>query len=72
MQPHQQRVIDEKCALDEKLSKLVTFINTDTFEAVVKDIDECNRLRDQADFMLGYSQILGQRISAFQSPASKE
>ena len=65
LQPHQQRVIDEKKDLDEKLAKLDKFTRADNFESIVGNIDECNRLRDQADHMFAYSKILGERIAAF-------
>ena len=63
MQPHQQRVVDEKAELDERLAKLMTFTCTPTFAAL--DEDERNRLARQADTMATYSEILGERIYAF-------
>lgn len=65
LQPYQQRVVDEKKELDEKLAKLDKFTRADNFESIVGDIDECNRLRDQADYMFRYSKILGERIASF-------
>ena len=61
--PHQQRVVDEKSELDEKLSKLDAFLRTDTFK----------RLRNEEQILLGrqatamriYSGILGERIKLF-------
>ncbi len=64
MLPYQQRVVDEKKDLDEKLDKLKAFIETNpTF----KDIhaDERGRLGRQFDTMAEYSSILSQRIAAF-------
>lgn len=62
--PHQQRVIGEKAVLDDKLDKLRAFISGNpAFE--VLDAGEKIRLRAQAHVMGQYSQILGERISAF-------
>jgi len=64
MQPHQQRVVDEKKDLDEKLDKLKVFIETSpTFKSL--PADECGRLGKQFDVMTEYSSILSQRIAAF-------
>ena len=65
LQQHQQRVIDEKKELDEKLAKLDKFIKSDNFESIVGISDECNRLREQAICMAAYSDILNARIVAF-------
>lgn len=62
--PHQQRVVDEKTALDEKAHKLSDFIgNNPIFETL--DAEEQERLKVQNDLMWSYSEILGARISAF-------
>ena len=63
--PHQQRVVDEKRELDEKLQKLTTFINSEKFAEIVKDEDERGRLVCQEDVMKDYSAILAERIAAF-------
>lgn len=63
MQPHQQRVIDEKKDLDEKLTKLLNFVLTDTYDQL--DREEKRRLGTQAHYMRMYSDVLGQRIAAF-------
>ena len=63
MQPHQQRVVDEKSELDERRSKLLAFLNTDLFRSL--DQAERDRLRTQHSVMGVYSEILHQRISAF-------
>lgn len=64
MQPHQQRVVDEKKDLDEKLDKLKAFIETSPiFKSL--PIDERDRLGRQFDVMAEYSSILSQRIAAF-------
>jgi hypothetical protein len=64
MLPHQQRVINERLELDEKLSKLKAFIDgTPTFKGLHED--ERRRLNRQYDVMAEYSSILAQRIAAF-------
>ncbi len=64
MLPHQERVVEEKKALDEKLAKLLAFFNTGMFAE--QSEAEQSRLRNQARFMDGYSAVLGERIAAFQ------
>lgn len=65
--PHQQRVVDERAELDERLQKLMTFTCTPTFAALPGP--ERDRLAKQADTMAKYSEILGERIEAF-APAA--
>ena len=64
MQPHQQRVVDEKTELDDKLTKLMSFIEGNTVYAGLPE-DEQKRLKEQAIFMRGYSDVLAERIAAF-------
>ena len=63
MQPHQQRVVDEKTELDLKLGKLRNFLNGSIFLSL--DEAERFRLTEQANLMNGYSAVLGRRIAAF-------
>jgi hypothetical protein len=64
MQLHQVRVVNEKNELDERLDKLLVFINSSpVFETL--DAAEKGRLWQQAGVMRWYSQILGDRIAAF-------
>lgn len=63
MLPHQQRVVDEKSQLDEKLEKLNGFFSTDTFKGL--NADEQFRLKMQSLFMSGYSSTLKERIENF-------
>ena len=63
MLPHQQRVVDEKRELDEKLAKLSSFVCTPIFASL--DCRESERLQRQHDVMTEYSTILGERIAAF-------
>jgi hypothetical protein len=61
--PHMQRVVEEKAALDEKLVKLLKFLQTSTFNELTEA--ERSRLRQQVRFMDGYSAVLKERIAAF-------
>ena len=63
MEPYQQRVVDEKTELDEKLNKLRKFIGGETFVEI--NLMEQHRLRQQHGFMVQYSQVLQERIDAF-------
>lgn len=63
LQPHQQRVIDEKCELDARLAKLLSFFGTPIFAGLPKD--ERLRLEHQEEAMQAYSVVLAERIAAF-------
>lgn len=63
MKPHQQRVVEEKTELDDKLGKLQKFIQGDVFSTI--DLFERVHLRDQSRAMAEYSRILGVRIANF-------
>lgn len=63
--PHQQRVVQEKEELDEKLSKLSAFIDSPNFTITVKDENEIARLVCQEEIMKDYSEILAERIASF-------
>ena len=63
MQPHQQRVVDEKDELAEKLTKLNGFIGGTIYDSL--SADERNRLCRQAAVMKDYLDILNDRINAF-------
>lgn len=63
MQPHQERVVTEKDELDTKIEKLSSFIGGDVFSSLSDE--EQSRLQDQLTYMIGYSNVLGQRIAAF-------
>ena len=64
MQPHQQRVVDEKTELDKKANALSQFIGVNPIFGDI-DPDEQDRLREQCEIMWQYSEILGKRIAAF-------
>ena len=60
---YQQRAIEEKAELDERLRKLNAFIFTD--QCMALPFDERTRLARQALTMTQYSNILGERIENF-------
>lgn len=62
MQPHIERMIEEKEQLDERRDRLVAFFETNIFNSL--DDAEKGRMRAQANFMLRYSEVLGDRIEA--------
>lgn len=64
MKPHQLRVIEEKRELDDKRKKLDTFIGSEKFKAI--PLEERWRLTRQASHMMAYSDVLGERIKAFE------
>lgn len=64
MQPHQQRVVEEKADLDVKIAALQKFIaESPMFENL--ELGERWRLTTQSHIMVQYSAILGERIQAF-------
>lgn len=64
LQPHQQRVVDERSELDTKIAALFAFIDS---SPVFKTLDaaEQERLTRQREFMCAYSNVLKERIEAF-------
>lgn len=60
LQPHQQRVLNERDDLGSKLEKLSAFLSTRTFDGL--DREEQFRLVRQRDAMRAYYGILGERI----------
>lgn len=64
MQPHQQRVVNEKAELDDKIAKLKEFIDSSAIFASLHS-DEKERLVRQHSCMTEYSEILSERIAAF-------
>jgi len=63
MLSHQERVVEEKKELDDKIEKLDAFINSEKIHTV--DPPEQDRLILQLDIMKMYSNILLRRIIAF-------
>lgn len=64
LQPYQLRVIAERKELDERLAKLIEFLPSPACLAL--DFEERCRLSRQSRIMAEYSQILGERIRAFE------
>lgn len=64
MQPHQERVIAEKDALDEKIGKLGYFVKSSPIFKTLP-VAEQLRLTKQLSVMGEYSIILKDRIAAF-------
>lgn len=71
MEPYQQRVIDEKKELDDKIEKLTSFLTNDEQRSKVSD-QEADRMQRQLDCMNAYSGILGERIDAFGEVATPD
>jgi hypothetical protein len=63
MLPHQTRVVLEKTELDDKLSKLKSFISGTIFPSL--ESAEQLRLVRQARIMEEYSNILDERVANF-------
>jgi hypothetical protein len=63
MQPHQQRVVDEKQELDDKITKLMAFIGGDIFKSLERRDQEL--LSQQLGHMRSYSETLSLRIERF-------
>ena len=64
MKPYQQRVVNERTELEEKLTKLNVFIADGVFEGLPEE--ERLRLARQAVAMKDYLDVLNERIAAFQ------
>jgi hypothetical protein len=65
MQPHQERVVEEKKELDSKRDKLTEFIKGKLFDSLPSDEQE--RLIRQFRIMEQYSDVLAERIVHFDS-----
>lgn len=65
LQPHQQRVVEEKAELDERLTKLIQFREGNGTPYQRLSGAEQNRLHQQSVVMRQYSSILADRIAAF-------
>lgn len=69
--PYEVRVINEKIDLDEKLAKLVAFIdneNGETFKLLSCEVREL--LLEQRVIMHSYSRVLAARINLFGTTAA--
>jgi hypothetical protein len=63
MQPHQQRVVDEKAELSDKLEKLLKFFDGSIYSSLPPE--EQSRLSRQSLIMQLYEQVLEERIGNF-------
>ena len=63
MEAYQERVVEEKRRLDGKLKRLKAFTASEKFGEV--PAEEQGRMNKQHEVMEAYSNILGERISAF-------
>ena len=63
MLSHQQRVLEERNDLEEKLTKLVAFLNSEIYNKLPGE--EKVRLSAQSRAMAVYLCILNERIAAF-------
>lgn len=68
-QQHQQRVLDEKRELDERLSKLDAFILDNPLYRQLPTSEQ-DRMARQSKAMAAYSGVLAERIEAFGAPAA--
>lgn len=64
MEPYQERVIEERKELEERLIKLVAFIESAMFYDLQSD--EKLRLQRQRDAMRLYLYILNERVKAWE------
>ena len=63
MQPYQQRVVDEKRELDERLLKLRNYLASPVSASL--DLEDRVLLETQEDVMSDYSVVLASRIARF-------
>lgn len=68
--PYQQRVVQEKRDLDEKIKALLNYLGCYSFQKL--DNGEQSRLRIQLSVMSTYADILGERIAHFNTPSTAE
>ena len=64
MKDYQQRVVDEQVELNTKIGKLLVFLGSSKFHDL--SIDEQARMQRQYSAMQKYSDVLAERITAFQ------
>ena len=60
IQPHQQRVLDEKQELDTRIEKLSSFLHSENIHKA--SAEEQELLHKQLDVMIDLQQVLQQRI----------
>lgn len=64
LKPHEERIVQEKADLDEKLSKLRAFMCDEQKFLALKSEDQW-LLRMQLEAMDQYSRVLGLRVTRF-------
>jgi hypothetical protein len=64
LEPYQERVVEEKAALDEKLQKLKEFILQGGLFPTLP-LEEQHLMRQQERIMEAYSSVLSMRIDKF-------
>lgn len=64
MLPHQQRVVDEKNELFDKIDKLDVFIKTNPIFGQMEEQDK-ELLEEQLQHMSAYWDVLKQRVEGF-------
>jgi hypothetical protein len=69
LQPHQQRVVDERAELDARADRLGAFIEGPVFDTLPED--ERTRLSRQHGLMRDLSDVLSDRIAAFAAAAPR-
>lgn len=66
IEPHVQRVIDEKKELDDKIAKLKKFLGSNKIGVIKLTPIHSGLLHNQLDAMERYSEILALRIEEFE------
>lgn len=64
MEAYQQRVVDEKTELDNRIRRLIDFLSTPRIFAQVDPVEQ-ERLKLQLTHMTVYAAVLGARIANF-------
>ena len=64
LEPHQQRVLDEKIELEDRFKKLDQFILDNPIFQSLSEEDQV-LMKDQKRYMEGYLSVLEKRISNF-------
>jgi hypothetical protein len=64
LQPHQDRVVQERAELKEKLERLSLFIETPFFQKAMDEREKARMLRQQ-EVMKEYVAVLDDRIAAW-------
>jgi hypothetical protein len=62
-QPHEQRVVNERAELFDKITNLHMFFGTPTFESLEQEDQDL--LEKQVQLMMDYSDVLLERINRF-------